>query len=243
MIEYTPRQSNAIAYDENLASRYNHLHENTYELSIMVKHVKVARRSLDLGCGAGRLLIPLQRLGYDVYGIEGSKAMHDQCKRYHAMNVLLYKVDMQKKDELRDKILMMDVDLIYASFSLHQICNTIDEQLDLLKMLTSISPVLVITTLPDYFYMNPTTMFSAKATDLDRLRFPERSFYYDNFKVMSSVDLIVDTPVTHDAYIEGIVHRHISTFQMLSDTELASIATESAKAKYLPQIHSYLLLV
>ncbi|MEZ4518635.1 MAG: class I SAM-dependent methyltransferase [Chloroflexota bacterium] len=46
---------------------------------------------LELGCGSGRLLLPLARAGYEITGVDNSPAMLAMAERQLRMSPLMYR--------------------------------------------------------------------------------------------------------------------------------------------------------
>ena len=230
-----------IVYTTDLSSKYTELHANPFELPLLLTMLQ-GKRALDVGCGSGRLLKPLQDLGFEVHGAETSPAMLAAARSRGCINL----VDV----DVRDRGLMLDVlrytnpQIVYLSFSLHQIHPNISDQRDYLTWLLDACqcPVLLITTLPEYFEVNPTTRFSGEAKEIDLKRFPSRHWYLNNFTVTSMVDLLVNTKETREAFVKGIDSKHISTFQLTTEDELVRIKEEASKVNFIPQVHSYIQL-
>ena len=228
-----------IEYTYTLAKAYTQLHANAFELPLL-KTMLAGHVAIDVGCGSGRLLVPLQQLGFCVYGVEASEEMFDACldaggcdvHNVSAPSVAFYSLVEEIKPTL-----------CYLSFSLHQIAPEIENQYHFLKELLRNSSVLLITTLADYFEVNPTTRYSQRMTEIDKKRFPTREWFYSNFDVAYSVDMLVDSPSIREQFVSGIESNHISTFQLLNDKNKAlDIAAKAKASGYLPQVHSYIYL-
>lgn len=234
----TTSHTKPVVYDTNLSAKYSALHANSFELPLL-RVMLENKRALDIGCGSGRLLIPLQAEGFNVHGLEGSQAMYDSCTSKGGEAVTHANAT---SDEFFDLMEDLEPDLVYLSFSLHQIHPTIDAQLGYLKKLLDYCDVLLITTLPEYFGVNPTTRFSEEATNIDLLRFPSRDWFLSNFNVAYSVDLLVHSPSISRQFVDGLDSKHISTFQLTDTGEAARVRDLACAEPYLPQVHSYILL-
>jgi len=77
-----------------------------------------AREVLDIGCGAGRHLLPLARAGFQVTGLDNSQGMIDECRRRldeHGLDAELVCGDMTRmdRDACYDAVLAMDSVICY----------------------------------------------------------------------------------------------------------------------------------
>lgn len=72
------------------------------ELEYLLPYLKTNEAPfLELGCGYGRLLLPIMELGYTIYGSDSSQEMLDQCKvlaKQKNLTPTLFKQFMQKLD-------------------------------------------------------------------------------------------------------------------------------------------------
>jgi len=94
---------------------------------------RVQGRVLELGCGTGRILLPIARAGRDITGIDASAHMLDRCRS---------KLDGEP-EEVRRRVVLHQSDvrefelgerfaLVIAPFRVFQHMTTIDDQLRLL---------------------------------------------------------------------------------------------------------------
>lgn len=81
-------------YDEFYTNIYDNIHLPEQQLSAFIKSIKMTlpsiqnSRFLDIGCGTGVLTNELDRLGYNIYGIDKSSDMVNHChNKYKGLNV------------------------------------------------------------------------------------------------------------------------------------------------------------
>ena len=95
------------------------------DVGFYLEEAKAARGTvLEVGCGTGRILLPIARAGIPITGIDGSKQMLERCRaKLQGERVKLAQHDARDFD-LREKF-----DLIIAPFRVVQHLTTIDDQL------------------------------------------------------------------------------------------------------------------
>lgn len=82
------------------------------ELGLLQRHLPRGR-ILDMGCGYGRIAIPLAKLGYDVTGIDHSKILLEEAKRRSSeedLNIIFKEADISSvpsEDEKFDGVIYM----------------------------------------------------------------------------------------------------------------------------------------
>jgi SAM-dependent methyltransferase len=97
-------------------------------------YVPEARRSggrvLELGCGTGRILLPIAREGIAIAGLDGSREMLARCEARLAAEPeeVRARVTLHRAD-VRDFDLGTTFDLVIAPFRIMQHLHTIDDQL------------------------------------------------------------------------------------------------------------------
>jgi len=90
-------------------------------------------RVLEVGCGTGRILLPIARAGCAITGIDGSKQMLERCR----VNLAAEAAAVQSRitlaqHDMRDFNLAEQFTLIIAPFRVVQHLTTIDDQLQFL---------------------------------------------------------------------------------------------------------------
>jgi len=90
-------------------------------------------RVLEVGCGTGRILLPIARAGCAITGIDGSKQMLERCR----VNLAAEPAAVQSRitlaqHDMRDFNLAEQFTLIIAPFRVVQHLTTIDDQLQFL---------------------------------------------------------------------------------------------------------------
>ncbi len=100
------------------------------DVAFYVEEAKAARGTvLEVGCGTGRILLPIARAGIPITGIDGSKQMLERCRaKLQGERVELVQLDM------RDFDLGAKFDLIIAPFRVIQHLATLDDQLRFLEI-------------------------------------------------------------------------------------------------------------
>lgn len=95
------------------------------DVGFYLEEAKAARGTvLEVGCGTGRILLPIARAGIPITGIDGSKQMLERCRaKLQGERATLVQHDM------RDFDLGAKFDLIIAPFRVVQHLTTIDDQL------------------------------------------------------------------------------------------------------------------
>ena len=95
------------------------------DVGFYLEEAKAARGTvLEVGCGTGRILLPIARAGIPITGIDGSKQMLERCRaKLRGERATLVQHDM------RDFDLGAQFDLIIAPFRVMQHLTTIDDQL------------------------------------------------------------------------------------------------------------------
>lgn len=74
---------------------------DTQELAYYCKLLNPLKAALELGCGTGRLLLPLLQQGYLIEGLDNAPAMLAQCKKKAkslGLNPLIYEQSAQEMD-------------------------------------------------------------------------------------------------------------------------------------------------
>jgi SAM-dependent methyltransferase len=88
---------------------------------------------LEVGCGTGRILLPIARAGCAITGIDGSKQMLERCRVNLAAEPAAVQSRIQlAQHDMRDFSLAERFALIIAPFRVVQHLTTIDDQLQFL---------------------------------------------------------------------------------------------------------------
>jgi SAM-dependent methyltransferase len=122
-------------YDE-VADLYDHVDTYEYRADVPFWLGMAEERGgpvLELGCGTGRVLIPLARAGVEVVGLDLSKAMLDVCRQALAAepDEVRARVELVQGD-LRDFDLDREFPLIISPFRPFQHLITVREQMECL---------------------------------------------------------------------------------------------------------------
>ena len=176
---------------------------------------------LELGCGTGRILLPLAREGATITGIDSSHAMLKRCRARLAAEpaVVRSRVTLHEAD-VRALALGRTFALITAPFRVLQHQTTIEEQL---RFLDVVSRHLATGGRFIFDVFNPnfaamTSDRSAESEDTPELRLPDGRLFRRTARVprvrwldqVSEVELI--WYVTDEA--TGRVDRHVQPFEM-----------------------------
>jgi ubiquinone/menaquinone biosynthesis C-methylase UbiE len=89
---------------------------------------------LELGCGTGRVLLPLARQGYQITGVDISETMLEKARHKLAAEGLEESVCLARQD-MRDLKVLGSFNFAFAASSSFQILLTIDDQLQALARL------------------------------------------------------------------------------------------------------------
>ncbi|AZR72948.1 hypothetical protein BBF96_05800 [Anoxybacter fermentans] len=89
-------------YEGFFAEFYDVLHSNEDDALAFISFAKeFGSPILELGCGTGRLLIPLARKGFEITGMDLSEAMLEICRN---------KLE-QEEDEVKDRVTLVKADM------------------------------------------------------------------------------------------------------------------------------------
>lgn len=229
--------TNPITYDDKpLPSVYTKHHTFPLEMQMLELFLRKEDRIIDIGCGSGRILVPLQAAGYNVRGIEYSQAMCDAAIAAGGVNV-------QQGDARTLAVDSDTFDCAIFSFSMQQIIPDLEEQREYLRwMLTRVPRILFITTLSDYFDIAPTTKHSAVVRCIEEKRFFSRQqLMASHLPIIRSMDIVYWDQNSNEQFRQGLRDSHVSAFQ-LAPEELARSITHCSTDPYLPLPRSYYLL-
>lgn len=125
----------ASSYDDipDFGLLYDHvpLYEVRTDVGFYVEEAKSAGGAvLELGCGTGRILLPIARAGWSVVGVDSSREMLERCRAKLATEAAAVqsRVTLQQLD-IHDFNLAAGFALIIAPFRVVQHLTTVDDQL------------------------------------------------------------------------------------------------------------------
>ena len=106
------------------------------DVGFYVEEAKATRGTvLEVGCGTGRILLPIARAGCDITGIDGSKQMLERCRAKLATEPAAVQGRVRLvHHEMRDLALGATYSLIIAPFRVVQHLTTVDDQLRFLEV-------------------------------------------------------------------------------------------------------------
>jgi 2-polyprenyl-3-methyl-5-hydroxy-6-metoxy-1,4-benzoquinol methylase len=240
-----------ISY-RGLAKKYNNFHGqpiNYFDLQLdkIIKYLNMNRegRYLDVGCGAGRLMVPLIKRGsFHIEGLDNSEAMIEQCRKETVSPLKLYTTFF--KDFKPTK----KYDGIYFSMSLHQMNNQIGMIKKALKMLKNNGKILLITVNHKQFEEILLNKFSPTLDSVDRNRFLDVS----ELKKIGNKLGIVESIEEHTIYqqipkkrfIDMVENKYISSLQLISPNEVNSIVKQIKRIKgniiTVPDCYTYVVV-
>ena len=132
----------ASSYDAipNFGLLYDHvpLYLERTDVGFYVEESKAARGPvLELGCGTGRILVPIARAGSTIVGLDSSTHMLERCRANLAREpaALQQRVTLQQRD-MHDFDLGAQFPLIIAPFRVFQHLTTVAAQLRFLAKVT-----------------------------------------------------------------------------------------------------------
>ncbi len=102
-----------------------------------LEEAKVARGAvLEVGCGTGRILLPIARAGCSIVGLDNSRQMLERCRAKLAVEPAAVQGRVRLvQHEMRDLNLGATYPLIIAPFRVVQHLTTVDDQLRFLEVI------------------------------------------------------------------------------------------------------------
>jgi len=246
---------NKIKY-KGLAEKYNNYHgqpDNYFELQIekIRKYLNVSsekweiKRILDVGCGAGRLMVPLIRKGgCFCTGIDNSADMIAACQETTVIPLNLHTVGFDKfKTKFR-------YDGIYFSMSLHQM----DKQKEMIKkafnLLAKDGKLLIITVSHKQFDEILLNKYFPTLDEIDRKRFMDIKPLTEELSKYGDIECIEEQTlyqqIPKKRYVEMIENKYISSLQLISKKELNAgvkqINNIKGKIISVPDCYTYIVV-
>ena len=251
----------AIKYHKSLAENYNDYHSQDGNLFLLQLEkikgylgVRPDSALLDVGCGAGRLMVPLAEQVGHIYGVEKSNDMY--MTAFNGMfgydNFDLFNSGYQEfmNQSVGQKVLSV-VDGIYFSYSLHQMGDE-RTQFDILhqtkKMISPDARILIITTTPEQMEQNIINQYFPGVNEIDKKRFFDPYQYGRVGAIKLIEENIVYKNYDTEVYFEMLENKYISTLQMISDNQF-KIGMDKLRKQYegysfvtVPDFYTYILL-
>ncbi len=105
------------------------------DIAFYVDETKSAGRVLEVGCGTGRILLPIARAGGEVTGIDSSSEMLERCRTKLATEPAAVRARVKLvQNDMRTFNLGATYPLIIAPFRVVQHLTTVDDQLRFLDV-------------------------------------------------------------------------------------------------------------
>lgn len=224
-----------IIYWDELSEKYNSFHNRSNELNwLQLQKIKcylnchLYNTIIDAGCGSGRLLLPLAgelKTYKKLIGIEYSESMYNELYKntnncLDTYRIELYNLSYQEYLKRNAEV----VDLVYFSYSLHQIEEDKNKQIEILKStfdVLSAKKVLLITASDELFDKSLLNLCSKKLNEFDRSRFLQfDELRNENFKISIYENEMNYFPIDYDYICYLIDQKFISSLQILDDDEL-----------------------
>lgn len=211
---------------KGLSEKYNNYHsqpDEYFELQLekIKKYLNFSRskKYLDVGCGAGRLLIPLVREAYEIKGIDSSKEMINSCIKNTCMQLDL------SISEFNNFKFNKKFDGIYFSMSLHQMHNQEGMIKKALRMLKKNGKLLIITVSHKQFDEILLNKYFSDLDMIDRNRFLtvnelSRIIKKNNGFIECIEEQTIYQKIPKERYIEMIENKYISSLQLINEYEL-----------------------
>lgn len=240
-----------IVYNKHLADNYNSYHSRSENLDRM-QVLKIANylqlsnqtKVLDAGCGSGRLLHRLENDSI-LFGVEKSPNMFKVCKEKTSNPTNI--INSGYVEFLYDTNLKFDA--VYFSYSLHQISESVDEQIKILKdtfVKLGCEKILLITISPSQMNENVLNINSNNLNEFDRKRFITKDDLSKHFQIDLYEEETVYTKKPKTEVIELIQSNYISSIQILTDSEktelINNIESNYPELISYPDFYTYILI-
>ena len=191
---------------------------------IQLGEIGPAMRVLDIGCGTGRLTIPLQRLtGAEVFGLDLSREMLDQAKRKAGAEALHWVLGDAQALPFPEGFF----DCAFMCLVLHHLEDKARAISEMHRVLVPGGRGLIWTVSHRQIREHPLNGFFHSLAEIDQKRFPsipmiralmEAAGYSDIRE--EEIGFHEEIPTGH--YLERVRNRYISTLDLLSPGEFAS---------------------
>lgn len=220
-----------ITYNKQLAKNYNTYHNyprgglQVFKLYTLIGD-DANTRILDVGCGSGRLMEQLYPYYTNVYGIEYSPQMYNESLDTLPSEWVdhVFNEDFNNIEKIHS--LCGDIDVLYFSYSLHQITAGKIKQIELLKKCFETfkcKNIILITASRQQFDISFLNKNSNKIREIDNNRF----LFIDELQEHFNIDYYEEETnfikYPREVYIDMLNNRYISTLQFLDDYEIQTL--------------------
>jgi ubiquinone/menaquinone biosynthesis C-methylase UbiE len=208
----------------SLASRYDDLRpadSNWWRVfeAIAAELGAGAERTLDVGCGTGRIARALAERGMRVWAFNPSDAMLEQARAVPARNVVYARAAAEA---------LPFEDASFDGAVLRQVVHLVDRRrvfAEMARVLVPGASVVVATFHPDHFDAVWTARFFPRVAEIDRARFPAPEelageLRTAGFAAPRERRLRQSARLSREEALERLRGRYISTLQLLDDAEL-----------------------
>jgi len=228
-----------IKYDELLAKNYNSYHvqqDNLFKLQlskiIYYLNLDTTKSVLDVGSGAGRLMVPLTGYVRHVHGVEYSENMYNETLnnliQFNIQNYILQNMDYNVWLDTVETDKLFSLNAAYFSYTLHQIQPDPDKQIEVLNKtfaLSDIDTILLITLSHKQIEESLLTKYNDKILKFDYDRYMTIDKIKEHFTVVSYEEGTNYYKMKKSDLLNNINNRYISFLQILNDDELKDYAT------------------
>lgn len=239
-----------IIYNNQLAKNYNTYHNYPRGgLQIFKLHTLIGddpeTRILDVGCGSGRLLRQLYPYYMNSYGVEYSKQMYNECLSTLPVEWSghIFNEDFNNIEYIHS--LCGDIDVLYFSYSLHQITPSTVKQIELLKKsfeLFNCKNIILITASKQQFDISFLNKNSSKIREIDNDRFLFIEELQKHFNIDYYEEEVNFIKYPKEEYVDMLNKRYISTLQYLDDSEIQTLikCLDSTPIVTIPDYYTYI---
>lgn len=243
---------NKISYTENLSKNYNTYHGRHDKLNEMqiykiqnYLNLNTDKKVMDVGCGSGRLLVPMSTKVDEIIGVEYSPNMFNELKTVQPKNSKIYNTDYNLFLENNS----VKLDSAYFSYSLHQLNENVDKQIDILKNTFTtfgVDKILLITISHKQMDENILNIHNEKLNKFDKNRFITKDKLQHHFNIELYEEETNYYPIEKNVLLDRIKNKYISSLQILDESEINTLISVIDK-KYqdiiiYPDFYNYIVI-
>ncbi|MGQ9733631.1 MAG: class I SAM-dependent methyltransferase [Candidatus Bipolaricaulia bacterium] len=208
--------------------RYRDLSPDALEdwLAVLIRWGRLSpgMRILDIGCGTGRLTIPLQQLtGAEVFGLDLSREMLDQAKRKAGAEALHWVLGDAQALPFPGK----SFDFAFMCLVLHHLEDKARALAEMARVLVPGGRGLIWTVSHQQIAAHPLNEFFPSLAELDLKRFPpiatiKALMEAAGFATIQVEPIAFQERLPLSRYIEKVRNKYISTLSLLSQEEFST---------------------